>query len=182
MIDPNNITDFNRTQEQLEEFWLFCILVAGKKSSEASKVLNRILKYTNKPFVFLKNLTDREREILLRRARSGQYNRINKAIKESLKLDLKNAHFFDLVQIKGVGPKTASFFLLHSRGEEHAVLDTHILKWLRSRGHDAPKTTPQKLSSYEALSNLFKKEVAISGEYDTFAEADLEIWKKYSTK
>ena len=30
MINPSQITDFNRSTEQLQEFLLFCLFVAGK--------------------------------------------------------------------------------------------------------------------------------------------------------
>ena len=39
MINPAEVTNYNRTQYELEEFILFCINVAGKKSSiEAPKL------------------------------------------------------------------------------------------------------------------------------------------------
>lgn len=31
MIDPvNGIVNFNRSRKELEEFWIFCVCVAGK--------------------------------------------------------------------------------------------------------------------------------------------------------
>lgn len=182
MVDPNNITNYHRTKEELEEFWLFCIMAAGKNSQYVSKVLDKLLKYTEKPFVFLKNLTERERLILLKSVKIGQYNRINNAIRDSLLLNLRTCNVSDLEQVYGVGPKTARFFLLHTRGEEHAVLDTHILKWLRNKGYEAPNNTPQNRNTYKKLEEIFKKEVAKDGEYATLAEADLEIWKHYAAK
>ena len=39
MINPAEVTNYNRTQSELQEFLLFCINVAGKKSSiEAPKL------------------------------------------------------------------------------------------------------------------------------------------------
>ena len=39
MINPAEVTNYNRTQYELEEFILFCINVAGKKSAiEAPKL------------------------------------------------------------------------------------------------------------------------------------------------
>ena len=39
MINPAQVTNYNRTQYELEEFILFCINVAGKKSAiEAPKL------------------------------------------------------------------------------------------------------------------------------------------------
>lgn len=43
MIDPNNITKFYRTEAELEEFLLFCIIVAGKNSKIQAKKLAEFL-------------------------------------------------------------------------------------------------------------------------------------------
>jgi thermostable 8-oxoguanine DNA glycosylase len=181
MIDPNNITNLYRTKQELEEFWLFCLLVAGKKSTVVANKLSDLLAYVTCPFDFLKQL-DKEGalELHLRHHKVGQYNRITNAIRDSFNVNLRSASFYDLIKIKGCGPKSAAFFLLHSRGKEIPVLDTHILKYLREKGHDAPKQTPQNIKTYEHFSEIFKKEVAKEGKWATLAEADLEIWKSYS--
>lgn len=181
MINPNQITNFHRTKEELEEFWLFSILVAGKNSKVAAAALDRMLKHVDKPFVFLRNLTDKERLILLKSCRTGQYNRINNAIRDSFDVNLRSCDVAELEGINGCGPKTARFFLMHTRPNiKEGVLDTHILKWLRSKGHDAPKQTPQNKKVYKKYSEIFQKEVEKEGKWSTLAEADLEIWKYYS--
>ena len=43
MIDPYNITNYNRTQNELEEFLLFCIVVAGKTAYIQSRKLDEFL-------------------------------------------------------------------------------------------------------------------------------------------
>ena len=45
MIDPAKITNFNRTQSQLEEFLLFCIVVAGKNSKVQAAKLGEFLSH-----------------------------------------------------------------------------------------------------------------------------------------
>ena len=42
MITPTEVTNFNRTKEQTEQFALFAILVAGKNSDVASSKLEEI--------------------------------------------------------------------------------------------------------------------------------------------
>jgi thermostable 8-oxoguanine DNA glycosylase len=155
MIDPNNITKYDRSDRELLEFWLFCILVAGKKSSLVSRKVEEIDKVFNLEVVFSCefHLVD----AMLRACKVGQYNRISHAIYETRKVNLRTASFVELMQIKGIGRKSASFFLLHSReGWEGVVLDTHLLAFLRDNGVSAPMSTPQ--------------------------EADLTVWKAYSGK
>jgi len=43
MIDPYNITKYNRTDWELEEFALFCILVTGKRADYIAKQLYKML-------------------------------------------------------------------------------------------------------------------------------------------
>ena len=53
MIDPFKITNFKRTDEELEEFWLFCLCVAGKTASIVANLHNDFLtgtRYQGSPF------------------------------------------------------------------------------------------------------------------------------------
>jgi thermostable 8-oxoguanine DNA glycosylase len=86
----------------------------------------------------------------------------------------------ELESVKGIGPKTARFFLLHSRpNQEIAVLDTHILHWMRDNGIKAPKTTPsgEKYLKFEKMFIDIAKKNDIS-----IADLDLRIWTAYSSK
>ena len=181
MIDPNNITNYYRTKQELEEFWLFCIMVAGKKSTVVANKLSDLLAYVTCPFDFLKQL-DKEGslEIHLKHHKVGQYNRITNAIRDSFNVNLRSASFYDLIKIRGCGLKTASFFLLHSRGEEHVVLDTHVLAYLRDNGVDAPKSTPQSNLKYSELAKKFQEISNKEFPEMSLAERDLTIWKSRS--
>lgn len=44
MIDPNNVTNYERTQKELEEFILFAVLVANKNSTHAAKAPDFLLR------------------------------------------------------------------------------------------------------------------------------------------
>lgn len=183
VIDPKNITNYYRTDSELETFWLFCLFVAGKNSDNASKKLAQFLEDMvpwDTPFSYLKNIDIHNNLINIK---SGQYTRLSKAIEQSLELNLRSCTLDDLTNIYGVGPKTARFFLLHTRENcKYAVLDTHILKWIRNHPeyNHAPKDTPQNQDDYDAWS-----EVAISlmqGSYPdlSLADIDLLIWTEMS--
>lgn len=183
IVDPKNITNYNRSDYELELFWLFCLFVAGKNADVASQKLSLLLEPITPwqtPFEYLRGIDIFNTLVSIK---SGQYNRLVRAISESLHLDLKNCDLKDLTNIYGVGPKTARFFLLHTRPNcEYAVLDTHILKWIRSHNEyaNAPKDTPQNNEEYERWSNIAID--LISAEYRgmTLADADLLIWTEMS--
>lgn len=182
MINPTQITDFNRTTAQLQAFWVFCIVVAGKNSDYAASVIAKLLnRGKDDPFVYFRSLGEYGVRNALVAAKTGQYDRISRAINESLDLDLSTCTFEDLMKIFGVGPKTAQFFLVHSRdGYEGVILDTHILKYLRDKGFEAPEQTPQNMEKYNALSKQFLYISAIDYPILSAAQRDLIIWRKYS--
>lgn len=183
IIDPKNITNYNRTDSELETFWLFCLFVAGKNSDTASIKLSQLLEDMSPwdtPFSYLKAI-DIHNKLLS--VKSGQYTRLSKAIEQSIDLDLRNCDLNDLINIYGVGPKTARFFLLHTREDcEYAVLDTHILKWLRNHAgyYDAPKNTPQSKQDYDYWSNIAISLMRESYPDLSLADIDLLIWTEVS--
>lgn len=189
MINPDNITNYNRTIEEAEEFLLFSIMVAGKNAKTTAKKLDSFLNLKKifgmermLPFQFIERLSNGNLlDLAIRNAKLGQYKRIKKAFEGVLQF--KGWKIFsvkpqDLESVKGIGPKTARFFILHTqRGVSHAVLDTHILRWLRDHGVDAPKSTPSG-KKYLELENKF---LTYAKEYEINpAELDIQIWKSYS--
>ena len=184
-IDPKNITKFDRSQEELEFFWLFCILVAGKNADWASLKLLDL--FRNKPedqtpFEFLKtHLVDLNNILVANKV--GQYRRVQMAITQSLEVDLRTASVAELMEIHGVGPKTARFFILHTRANaECAVLDTHILKWMRGLVDpifEVPASTPP-INKYQTLEFVAIKLMKTHFPNISLAEADLLIWTNMS--
>lgn len=112
----------------------------------------------------------------------GQYGRLTKGIMQSLDLDLASCTLDDLLSIHGVGNKTARFFLLHTReGCDYAVLDTHILAWLRNRGiPDVPKSTPSNGKDYRRLEKTFRYLSRLAYPFLSDAEIDLLVWSEQS--
>jgi thermostable 8-oxoguanine DNA glycosylase len=183
-IDPENVTNFNRDLEELEAFWIFAICVAGKNSQTTAKQVNRLLtslldSYNRTPFSnILQCIEEGSLEKFLSDAHIGQYTRITQALRESTeKLEsLPTVSLDTLESIYGVGPKTARFFLVHSRpGVQLAVLDVHILRWLRRQGYDVPSVTPSG-KKYLEIEKLFLAECVKRNK--TPAELDLEIWRE----
>ena len=183
LIDPKNITNFERTDSKLQSFWLFSLFVAGKNSDYAANCLAKLLSKTGEqtPFEYLRELGEIGIHNALVAAKVGQYTRLTKAIVQSLRLDLRSCSLVDLMDVFGCGPKTARFFLLHTRPDcECAVLDTHILAWMRGHGLDTPKATPQNKKEYIYLERTFLSLAKRIYPQMSIAQIDLLIWMKQS--
>lgn len=182
MLNPVEITNFNASKSELEELILFWICASGKNGITAAKCLNNLLSTWKKlpsqsPFdiirYILKNANLSEE---MKKHGIGCYSLKSKAFKDltSKSLDLKECSVDDLEGITGVGPKTARCFLIHSRkNQNYAGLDVHILRFLREKGHETPKTTPTG-KKYKELEKIFLKYVKESGM--SVADFDLKIW------
>ena len=188
MINPAEVTNYNRTQSELQEFILFCINVAGKKSSiEAPKLeifiqrAKDITKETS-PFNCIKKLIKlgRLNEIMHWAKLSPYAQRYNSYVDVVKIRDLQKVTLNRLLQVPGIGLKTARFFLSHSREDfDEPMLDTHILHFLRDQGYaNAPKSTPSNENVYHYFANIFKDIARQLGKSVT--DLDLEIWKQYS--
>ena len=188
MINPAEVTNYNRTQSELQEFLLFCINVAGKKSSIESPKLEvfiqrakDITKETS-PFNCIKKLIKLGRlQEIMHWAKLSPYKQRYNSYVDVVKLgDLQTVTLNRLLQVPGIGLKTARFFLSHSREDfDEPMLDTHILQFLRDNGYKgAPKSTPSNVGVYNYYANIFKMFARVSGKSVT--DLDLEIWKRYS--
>lgn len=191
MIDAIKITNFKATDDQLEEMILFWILAAGKNGVTSANCLNGFLNswamaladvYLS-PFEIMREVD--EKGILaeeLKKFGIGCNNVKAGYIRDLINsdIDLRTCTVDELEAIKGIGPKTARCFLIHSRkNQQYAGLDTHILKFLKDQGHPVPKATPTG-KKYKELEQIFlglakdaKKSVA---------EFDLSIWNEYRNK
>jgi len=182
-IKPIEITNFTRTTAELQSFFLFGLFCAGKNSDYASKCLAKLL-HNNEgetPFKVLKNLGEIGIHNALVASKIGQYTRLTKAVMDAVDLDLATCTLQDLMKVHGVGHKTARFFLLHTRPDcQCAVLDTHILKWLRDNQVDAPQNTPTSAKQYTALEKQFLFLASENFPFMSIADVDLMLWSKYS--
>jgi hypothetical protein len=193
MVDPFDVTDYHRTEAQLQEFLLFTIVAAGKKATNQAEALERFLGRRQRwqtPFQYLTYLLTRPAAMhnALLIARLGQYTRIGAAFSqialafgrgEAPFCDLHTVRPADLEAIHGIGPKTARFFILHTQQDAQvACLDTHVLKFLAARGvSSVPKYTPTG-QDYARLEQAYLRichELMVDP-----AQFDLAIWSHYA--
>ena len=193
-IDPYNITNFDRTEGELQLFLLFCIVVAGKTAYIQAEKLDQFLRSINErlmmpeivlPFQTIKSAKDHG--ILLeeiQKAKLGQYRKIFAAFnfisENKYILDRMTPEKLEL--IPGVGMKTSRFFLLHSDKNYKnyiAILDTHILKFIRENiDHRAPKSTPTIKVTYKYWEDVFLYWCEQNNK--DVASFDLEVWKSFA--
>jgi hypothetical protein len=120
----------------------------------------------------------------------GQYDRTADAICWLANEHLKDPQFFEsvtrdyLVGCPGIGWKTASFYEMYSKQKPWcAVLDVHILRWLRSLGVTVPHQTPQSYKKYREIEDRFLSEANAQGVTpETLAGFDFALWKQRAIK
>lgn len=197
MINPAEVKNYNRTESELEEFLLFCINVAGKKSSVEAPKLERFLvglkdRYGDQcsnrhsPFSLLRcaYVNGTLEELMVEYSISPYSQRYNSYVDLVMSAytgkTLATATLKGLLRIKGVGLKTSRFFLSNTQKDfDEPMLDTHIMSYLRDEGHkDAPKTTPQNEKVYAKWAKVFSEKAR--QEQKSVRELDIQVWKKYS--
>ena len=193
-IDPYNITNFNRTEEELQLFLLFCIVVAGKTAYTQADKLEQFLNSVNKRLMMPENVkpfqtikSAEQHGILfeeIKLAKLGQYKKIFSGFKyiSEREYNLERMTPKILEEIPGVGMKTSRFFLLHSDTfykDKIAILDTHILKFIKENIDDrAPKSTPVIPITYRFWEDMFLNWCEKNDK--NVADFDLEVWKSYA--
>ena len=188
MINPAAITDYKASEYKLQETILWWICAAGKNGTLTSIYLDNMLSEmepsrTEEPFRVLRRLTRETIAHMLKRHGIGCYNNKSRSIYELVHsgIDLKTCTAEELENIYGIGMKTSRCFIIHSReGAQYAGLDTHILKFLGSRGISVPKATPSSKEQYLKLEKEFLKLAQEAGKSP--AALDLEVWNAYSVK
>lgn len=182
--DPKNLPK-RMTRNQLEAWILFGICVANKPADATWRKLNKFLGSVGienrNPFHIVNfMIATGQLGRKLREVRFGQYTRINRAFREAVRLNLDNISVETLEAVHGIGAKTARMIILYYRPATRvAVIDTHILKWLRTLGHDVPKSSPSG-KMYAKLEQIFLRECDKRGK--TAAELDTIIWQSYAIK
>lgn len=177
-VTPERITDFHRSDSELQSFLIFAVAVAGKNADSVAPKVNRMLKdWKTQPFTYLRQNRDWI-ETIMREYRMGPYDqRMIPAMNGIIDLDLRTCTIADLEAIKGIGPKTSRFFMLHSRlDQEMVVLDVHLLRYCRQKFRmKVPKSTPSGKRylaiEAEACRRIRKKFPDMS-----FADFDLNAW------
>lgn len=193
MIDPTDVTKYDRTEAELEEWLLFCIVAAGKTAKTQARLLEGFLKNLRE---LSKNLTGKSGQSPfqliynadsigslrseIEKSRLGQYNRLERSFRKTHDFinKMKTITRDELETIPGVGPKTSRFYLLHSRPNQIcAVLDTHVLHYMRDNQLTTLTTTPSG-KQYLLTEQAFLTHAQTINK--SLADLDLDIWKKYS--
>lgn len=188
MIDPKKVTDYGRNETQLQEFLLYCVCVAGKKSEIETRKLDKFLSGAS-PFKLIRKLLKSSSVICmdglmdhLSKNKIAPYKQRWNSFKDIVTLlpdNLSEVTLDELQQVRGISTKTSRFFLTHSREDfDEPVLDTHILRYLKDVGHDVPSSTPQNPNVYGKVASLFKKEADLAEMSVT--DFDLKVWTEYS--
>jgi len=191
MIDPTKISNFHLTINELEENICFWVAVANKTAATISQYVDNFFLDLSKqvastfdpnlasPFQLIREAGSIEQITdLVKKHRFGCFKNKARGYHELAYsgINLKMCTVDDLEKIHGIGPKTARCFLIHTReNARHAGLDTHVLKFMRAVGLDAPKSTPTG-KQYKYWEEQFLKLVP---EGTTIAEYDLAIWTAY---
>ncbi len=182
MIDVFDITKYDRTDAELEEYLLFCGVVAGKTATTQARLLDNFLSavFGSSPFDKIRRLL-RNGQLMdaLKESHLGQYRRLYNFMSDAVELDLRKCNVADLEGLRGCGPKTARMFLMHSRPKQRlAALDTHVLKHLALANIKVPKATPPAGVNYQRLEQDFIR-LADEAKMDV-ADYDLMVWKIYA--
>lgn len=179
-----------QTQYKLEYKLLYSLVVAGKSAKFAENVMAKFLgdpeavaEQWGTPFPMVRHMCGvpgEQEDVLmanLKYCRSGNYTKLERAFKAIVeaKFNLRTCTPQDLEKVPGIGPKTSRFFILWTRpGAKYAALDTHILKWLRYLGANAPLATPTK-KKYALLEHIVLLQAA--HRKMTPGELDEKIWR-----
>lgn len=193
-INPYDV--LNKHHESIfykECFLLFTVAVAGKTASimadKINSVVDNIIDNTQPTSLF--NIIQKKYystnkmhklEEILKENKTGKYNTILSFITDFIKnnIDIEKCSITELEKLKGIGKKSSRFFALYCRkdiSDNIAVLDTHVLKFLKQHGvKNVPKTTPNN-KLYESLEQdylwLYKH-----GDFKgSKAQFDFAIWE-----
>lgn len=187
LFDPFNATDDERSPEEMELFAVFCMCVAGKTAVVIARAVNNLFSGSGiEGTPFEQIITMYEHGILrdnLIRARTGKYNYLERGLYElaTSGLDLYTCSPQDLEQITGIGMKTSRFFILHSRKDTNiAIIDTHILKYLKCKNYpNIPDTVPTGKHYLRLEKYMLDKAESMNL---SMQDLDLKIWSWYANK
>lgn len=179
------IKEFQELHKKDDKEWFselcFCLLTANSKAETALRIQAEL-----GPEGFLTYSQEQIRDVIKKHGHRFHNNkakyiveaRKHAAIRVAIKnqTDIKQARSFLVFNIKGLGLKEASHFLRNVGYEEVAIIDRHILKWLKQNNfiEEIPKTiTPKFYLHCEDILGNFG--IPLN-------KLDLIIWQKITGK
>ncbi len=182
-VDPFNLPSRPMTKSELQYWILFTMAVAGKGAKVTERKMLAFLRDAGRPLMSpfrIVNMYTENGELLqrLKKQKLGKYTLLMKGFPAAAALDVQDDLDVEkLMKIPGIGPKGARMILLYARTDvQVAVLDTHILKWLRAQGYSAPKATPSG-KQYLELERVVLEEARKRGM--TAKIFDTWVWQSY---
>ena len=194
--DPKDLIRFDRNLGELQEFLIFSICVAGHAAVPIARGVESLLGgcrdmcgvWWTMPFDLIRTLPKLPCPLsvadALRDSRIGKYNQRAGYLTAAANsdLDLFTCSVDDLDALPGIGPKTARFFVMCNRPDErHAILDVHILRYMREAwGLDVPRGSTMSAAQYarwepEYLSRALPEAERLGM---TLMEYDLSLWNQ----
>lgn len=194
LVDPNDVENFNRSLLEKEAFFFFTIFVAGKTAKTIApkaqrfhqdmidKVVdkvgvNKVIEYGT--IRLLDCLSIDEIMSVLRANKIGKYGVLEKMflLLQDMDFDVNRVTIEQLESLPGIGKKTSRYFMLYTFENvgDIAILDRHVLTFLRNKGYDVPDNTPYG-KQYDDIEKIFLEEFKKS-DYESLTEFDLDIWK-----
>lgn len=194
LIDPDDVENFNRSILEKEAFFFFTIFVAGKTAKtiapKAQKfhqdMIDGLLKKHKESEISKKGVVKmlskysiNEINKILKENKVGKYGVLEKlfTLLKERQPDLNSITIEELESLPGIGKKTSRYFMLYTfeNAGNIAILDRHVLTFLRSKGYDVPDNTPSG-KQYDNIEKIFLKEFEKS-DYKSLTDFDLDIWK-----
>lgn len=164
---------------EAERKLLYAIVVAGKSAKFAENRMKRFLifmRVDETPLGMIRCHGYNKMAAEVRNAATGNYRRVISAFWEVAKHDIYSWTLERLEKIDGIGPKTSRFWMKWACGnQDYAILDTHILKWLKYLGYKVPKSTPPQ-PRYDEIEGIYIREVKKRFN-ERWGLADTMIWE-----
>lgn len=167
------------------QYWiLFTIAVAGKGAKVTEQKMIAFLRDEGRPLAWPFKIVQLyiyrdELDRKLKKHKLGKYTLLNKGFRAALDLDLCNLDVPALQKVPGIGPKGARMIMMYGFPDQkdYAVLDTHVLKWMRAHGYEVPDATPSG-KQYEKIEHWVIAEARARNmsprQFDTW------IWQMYA--
>src|SRR5262245_19237607 len=179
LVEPTRLTNYQRSSDELEALVIYSVMAWGREAGRAQRAVGDLLDHCPpaaiSPFGHIRAAIDAGSLLdAVKATRIGDYAKRTRALVRAVEHDPRTVDVDTLSAC--VGLKSARLVILHSRADAScAVLDRHVLAYLRDLGYDVPeRDTPRKPRRYAALERLVLAECARQGRHP--AELDLTTW------